>query len=295
MDARQFSLLAGFIGLLLLSGPVRATVLFVVPDQMPVVAELAVRTEEQTGARTDIRLLSMLPVADLSRYRAVVLVGPEALQAWAQPGLPAVAVFVSRDQVQAAGTRLVSAIYNEPPLLRQLALARLLLGAEQPLGILMQTPAWLERLGGSEAQLQAADAGAYFVSAAGNMNRALQALLRHSAALVAAYDPELYGAEHIKSILISSYRADRPVIGPTVSYLRAGAVASTFSDTDDVARRLGEILHSGLNNKVWPAADYNPYFDVRLNTQVGRSLNMVLPAPETLAAELQRQEQATAR
>ena len=53
-----------------------------------------------------------------------------------------------------------------------------------------------------------------------------------------------------------------------------------------MARRLSDVLRTGLKEGVWPQADYNPYFKVRFNEQVGRSLNLLLPDSDKLAAEI---------
>ena len=50
------------------------------------------------------------------------------------------------------------------------------------------------------------------------------------------------------------------------------------------------MLLTGLKEHVWPDADYNPYFKVRYNQQVGRSLNLLLPDAEPLASQLTKDE-----
>ena len=95
---------------------------------------------------------------------------------------------------------------------------------------------------------------------------------------------------HIKNILITAYRQNKPLIGPSSAYIKAGALATTYSDIDDVAHRLSEMLLTGLKKHVWPEADYNPYFKVRYNQQVGRSLNLLLPDAESLASQLTKDE-----
>ncbi len=56
-------------------------------------------------------------------------------------------------------------------------------------------------------------------------------------------------------------------------------------------RRLSEVVTEGLGEQgVFPASDYNPYFSVGFNRQVGRSLNLLLPDPADVAERIRAQE-----
>lgn len=285
MDAHRFFYWLSLFWLLS-TAPLQAAVVLVVPERLPLTAALATSISRDAGFPADIITLNELPQLQPERYRAAVLVGPDVLSQWQQPGLPAVALFVSREQVDDSPVPLVSAIYNDPPLSRQLALARLIVGADAPLGVLVRDPAQLPF---SAERLQALKVRV-FVTDGNDVQRVLQNLLLNTQALVALPDAELFSADNIKNILISAYRQNRPMIGPGVSYLRVGALASTFSNTAEVSQRLVEILRAGLQQGQWPAADYNPYFSVRINEQVGRSLNMQIEPAARLTEQLRQQE-----
>ena len=97
--------------------------------------------------------------------------------------------------------------------------------------------------------------------------------------------------ENIENILITAYRHNIPLIGPSNAYINAGALASTYSDLTDVARRLSEILQKGLGHNDWAKPDYNSYFSVSYNHQVARSLNLNLPDVDTVVASIKKTEQ----
>ncbi len=263
---------------------------FVVHEKLPSVEQLLEKTAGRLKATAELRLLNNPPATGWQSYAAVVLVGPQALDAWTFTEPPAVAVFVSRDAVAAVSSKLASALYLEPPLKRQIALAKSILGADRSLGVLMQDKSQWENSGLFLLPLQQSLVTPYFVDQYENLNRALLDLLKNSHALVGTYDTELYSSTNIKNILITAYRQNKPLIGPSSAYIKAGALATTYSDIDDVARRLSEILLVGLKEQVWPGADYNPYFKVRYNQQVGRSLNLLLPDAESLASQLTKDE-----
>ena len=96
-------------------------------------------------------------------------------------------------------------------------------------------------------------------------------------------DGAIYNATTIRSILMRLYRASRPLIGPDKGYVRAGAVASTFSGVKETLKAIVDLL--GQQGE-WPAVIYNPYFSVSINTQVARSLNITVGNPEQVKEEV---------
>lgn len=251
---------------------------------VPSVEQLAKRTSERTSI--EIRQIKAGEAVNWQDFRACVVIGPQALDATADcGGKPMVAVFITRD---AALQRkdLASALYLEPPLPRQIQLARAILGEDRPFGVLIEDRDQWRHLSTRPDPLITP----YFTDQYPSLNHALIALLRDNHALIGIYDTNLYSSENIKNILITAYRQNKPLIGPSSAYIKAGALATTYSDLDDVARRLSEILLTGLHENVWPKADYNPYFKVRYNQQVGRSLNLLLPDADKLMQKLTDEE-----
>lgn len=248
------------------------------------VNQLATGLADAMALDVDIRLVH----EDLTDapYKAVILVGSKALASW-RGKQPAVAVFVSRNAVESHRQKLSSAVYIEPPLSRQLSLAAAILGNDKPLGVLTSG---VGNLPDDVAHL-AKDSNVTFYPVAKyeSLNRALVDLLRNNQALVGIYDSQLYSSANIKNILITAYRQNKPLIGPSSAYIKAGALATTFSDIDDVVTRLKVILRQGFEGN-WLKPAYNPYFKIRYNEQVGRSLNLQLPPETALRNKMMRQE-----
>lgn len=228
---------------------------------------------------------------DWSSFKVVILVGAKAVKGWNNPDVKTVAVFVSEKVSEQFSAKLTSAIYIEPPLQRQIILAKEILGSDRPLGILAPSKSswnFNEFLGKpiSEALITP-----YFVDQYPNLNRALVDLLHNNHALVGLYDTRLYSSTNIKNILITAYRQNKALVGPSNAYIKAGALATTYSDLDDVALRLRDILKEGLTRGSWPVAGFNPYFKIRYNEQVGRSLNLLLPDENTLVQKIRQMEE----
>jgi len=276
---------------LLFSAASIADIALVVRERQPMAEQLA-KTIAQ-GLKIPSQLLTLGDKqVDWSSFDAIVLLGEPVLDAWQTPtDSPVVAVFVSRESAQRRSAILKSAIYVEPPLSRQITLSKILLGSDVRLGVLV-SDAFAASAADEVAKVQRDDlVNIYPLSDLNNLNRTLIELLADNQALVGVYDSELYSPGNIKNILITAYRQNRPLIGPSSAYIKAGSLASTYSDLDDVSKRLIEILSTGLNNKQWAKQDYNPYFQVRYNEQVGRSLNLSLPNVNDAVKALMKAEE----
>ena len=276
---------------LLFSAASIADIALVVRERQPMAEQLA-KTIAQ-GLKIPSQLLTLGDKqVDWSSFDAIVLLGEPVLEAWQTPtDSPVVAVFVSRESAQRRSALLKSAIYVEPPLSRQITLSKILLGFDVHLGVLV-SDAFAASAADEVAKVQREEfVNIYPLSDLNNLNRTLIELLADNQALVGVYDSELYSPGNIKNILITAYRQNRPLIGPSSAYIKAGSLASTYSDLDDVSKRLIEILSTGLNNKQWDKQDYNPYFQVRYNEQVGRSLNLSLPNVNDAVKALMKAEE----
>jgi ABC-type uncharacterized transport system substrate-binding protein len=276
---------------LLFSAASIADIALVVRERQPMAEQLA-KTIAQ-GLKIPSQLLTLGDKqVDWSSFDAIVLLGEPVLDAWQTPtDSPVVAVFVSRESAQRRSALLKSAIYVEPPLSRQITLSKILLGFDVRLGVLV-SDAFAASAADEVAKVQREEfVNIYPLSDLNNLNRTLIELLADNQALVGVYDSELYSPGNIKNILITAYRQNRPLIGPSSAYIKAGSLASTYSDLDDVSKRLIEILSAGLNNKQWAKQDYNPYFQVRYNEQVGRSLNLSLPNVDDAVKALMKAEE----
>ena len=263
-------------------------VAIVVQKVIPAVNVLAQKVANETGFTATVVLAEQF---EHSVYDCVVLVGDGPLETWNLANdIPVVSILSGRVAVENASF-LSSAIFVEPPLRRQVALARLILGEAENLGILILKND-SKRLSLEVSKLpKSSKIKLYNIDEYDSFNRALIDLLADSRVLIGQYDLNIYSAKNIENILITAYRHNIPLIGPSSAYINAGALASTYSDLTDVARRLSEILLKGLGHNDWAKPDYNSYFSVSYNHQVARSLNLNLPDVDTVVASIKKTEQ----
>lgn len=174
-----------------------------------------------------------------------------------------------------------SAIYVEPPLERQFRLA-LQLFPNSKIGILIADERAKKQIYKDLTEQQYSVLNIVTLSDYESLNQALFEVLKKSDVLLGVYDKKIYNSKNIKNILITSYRQQKVLIGPSKAYLKAGSFASTFSNLSHITHRLIDILVTHKSTGLWLAAGYNPYYEIVFNKQVGNSLNIQFPDPETV-------------
>jgi len=178
----------------------------------------------------------------------------------------------------------ISLLWSDPPLQRQLHLITSILPQAQRIGVLYSPdsefllPELREHatLLGLEVVPQRWD----------NItdSRPLQTLFRRSDVLLGLDDPQLYNPKTVKNLLLSSYGQQLPLIGPNAGFVRAGSLASTYSDQADWLAVLDHLLDQPPAG--WPRALYPDHFKVVGNPQVARSLGIEQVDEANVAARM---------
>ena len=110
-----------------------------------------------------------------------------------------------------------------------------------------------------------------------NLPKVLNKLLKKSDYLLALEDPKVFNRNTVKSILLTSYRKNKVVIGPNVSYVKAGSLATTWCSTNDVAIAVVEAIEFFKKNKQLPKTEILSCLSVTINKQVAKSLSIRIP------------------
>lgn len=92
--------------------------------------------------------------------------------------------------------------------------------------------------------------------------------------LLATPDSSVYNTENIRNILLSTYRHNQAVIGFSSDMVKAGALASTYSDIGDINAQVAEIAANYLATGELPAPQFPRYFSTIVNFGVAKSLNV---------------------
>ncbi len=237
-----------------------------------------------------VPLNEMPPLDQMPGDTRLILFGQAAL-AWrleSPNGPPTLVLQVNKTQArETLGKRQpqnLSVLWQDPAPRRQLGLLKHLLPRATRVGVLYdpQSEFLLEEL-----QQAASEQGLEIVAqdwSDTRNNQAVNALLQASDVLLAIADDDLYNPLTAKALLLTSYSKQRALIGPSAGFVRAGSLASTYSDQDDWLETLGPLLDQAPAQ--WPAGTYSHTFKVLGNSQVARALGIRLPSDAQLARHL---------
>jgi hypothetical protein len=166
----------------------------------------------------------------------------------------------------------LSLLWSDPPLSRQLQLIRRILPQARRIGVLFDEHSefLLKELHQAAQPLNLEIVSQRWDNT--HDSRPLQAVLKNSDVLLGLDDPDLYNPKTAKNLLLSSYSRQVALVGPNIAFVRAGSLASTYSDQTDWLTILDQLLDQPTAS--WPRTLYPAHFKVSSNAQVARSLGI---------------------
>lgn len=219
----------------------------------------------------------------------VITLGPEAFSFVHQESrnVPILALLVNQHFVQGYSVDTeahLGAILYAPPLIRQAITGKVILPHATRVAMLAtpDSAALYEEVVsqlpdfGMEGQI-------FVVNNTDNLIPTLIRALDYGDFLLAAPDNTIYNPRTIKHILLTTYRRNRIVIGPSQAYVKAGALASTYAPLTRVAELAAEVINDYQETGHFPPAQHPESFRLEVNQQVARSLNIPLPPGQELA------------
>lgn len=124
----------------------------------------------------------------------------------------------------------------------------------------------------------------------GEISRALESVLQGSDVLLALPQEQIYNRNTIRSILLASYRARKPLVMFAKSYVKAGAVAAVFSTPEQMGQQVAEYvvcLRDDCQRLVHSQKHYPNNFAVSVNRHVARLLEISVPGDQLLRQHIQ--------
>jgi hypothetical protein len=106
-----------------------------------------------------------------------------------------------------------------------------------------------------------------------DINRVLNRIAPNEV-LLAMPDSAVYNAENIRNILLSTYRHKQGVIGFSADMVKAGALASTYSDIADINAQVAELAEAFVATGDLAPPQFPRYFSTIVNEGVARSLDI---------------------
>lgn len=221
-----------------------------------------------------------------------IAVGVQALQQAASQRGAVLGVLIPQpafERLHTAGNAAsLSAIFLDQPPARQMQLLRQLLPQADSIGIpLGPVSAPLQQSLVRAAKEHGLKAVTATIDKESELTPALRGLLEGADALLAVPDPVVHQPTTAQTLLLTSYRYQKPVIGYSQAYVNAGALAAAFSSPADIARQAAEILNQiPERSTTLPPPQAPRFFSIAINRQVARSLGIEPQDPATLAEHL---------
>ena len=239
--------------------------------------------EALEGLRRRLSKFTVQPPGSQAKPLAQVAFGAAAFEAAisTSPDVPTLCLFASRQGYEQAVLRIgasskpASAIYAEPSPTQQMRLIAALYKRPIAVGAFVSAqsrhvaPLWAEAAREHHLAFKAVEieSGA---SLARSMNR-----LAPVDVLLVFPDASLYTPTSLRELLESTYRRRQPVIGFSQSLVRAGTLASAYTDVEDTIAQLDAMLEQIAAGRA-SAPQYPRYWRVAVNNSVARSLDVVI-------------------
>lgn len=199
---------------------------------------------------------------------------------------------VLRESGRRAGATF-SALYLNQPVGRQLDLVRLALPKAQRVGVLWGAESLSnEPLLEAAAQVRGLKVVGVSVKPDEPVFNGLKKILDDADLLLAIADPQIYNSHSIQNILLSSFRAQVPMLAFSPAYVRAGALLAVYSTPSQIGQQAGALARGVLQGQPLGVPQHPLQFEVSVNEHVARSLGLKLDA-NALAERLRRLERGS--
>ena len=182
-----------------------------------------------------------------------------------------------------------SLLYITQPVCRQVEFVKALNPEWKTIGVIVNdNPAQNKTDIVSCAKANSLTANIATIESSGQLTSLLKELLASSDLLLALPDSSIYNSKTVKNILLTSYRLRKPVIGFSKNFSKAGALASIYSTPTQIAETATSIISDYITsgNRFSRKENYPDDFEININRQVFRALDMDLPDIEKLKDEI---------
>lgn len=169
-------------------------------------------------------------------------------------------------------------IVLDQPISRQIELVKKLLPETRSIGVLLgpQSKWQLNEIATAINQYKI-ELITKQISDKDQVQSAISNLTKDIDVLLAIPDKTVFNRYSIQNILLSTYRHHIPIIGYSAAYVKAGALASAYSDLKQISKHITELIRNIHQGGKPDQQIMNPtYFSVKTNSTVAKSLNLVI-------------------
>ena len=162
--------------------------------------------------------------------------------------------------------------FADQPLIRQLALARYFLPKSNSVGMIYHKSVQHQIDYFNHRKPTFINLSEFMINSSDDILSQLSKATAHSDFILAVIDNETFNSTNAKSILLSTYRKSIPLFGGTRGFVRAGIVASCYSDPSKLVDELTNYINTQLQSS--GVRQYPLHFEIEQNEAVSHSMNL---------------------
>jgi ABC-type uncharacterized transport system substrate-binding protein len=251
------------------------------PKQSETLRSFKSYLEEALGPNNSVSYLTVDRAANLSDEKAVVVtLGKSGLEAVARgKGLaPVIATFLSDSSYESAelnSGRPITAIFSNPNPAFQVALLKSFYGDAASFAFFTTSDNTRQEI----LLLQAAERLAIpYINIKEVDTKSIRSQfeeIKGKKAIILIDDDDLYKRVSLEKFLTFGYDINNMgIIGYSSRIVKSGALATTFSSEEDIAKSVADFIRNYEKSSSLPEKDYSTYFSVEINKYVARSLDL---------------------
>lgn len=173
--------------------------------------------------------------------------------------------------------RPVTALFAEPNPRLQLALAEVLLGNNQTVTFFSDRSTYLQQVPGQRLVKTRKETLLESISR-----------LDQYRAVMAVPDSSIWNKESFRVVVRALYRQNKVLIGFSRSLVDAGALASFYYEDESYQQEFIAILNTFNKTGKLPASAYPEKYQVAINHQIAKSLNIQIPDNQTILDAIEK-------
>ncbi len=185
------------------------------------------------------------------------------------------ALYVNSINYQKDNYKKSAAIYSDQPLHRQLSLLTKIISHKITVGIPYESDDYKKQIESEINNFKEIDF--LIVKTEANKLRSINKIIQKSDVILATSESSIYNSQNIRSILLSSYRHQKPIIGPTEGFVKAGSLASAATDSDQYITEIISMIKNYSESGLIPESRHPNSFSVKFNLNVAESLGIKIP------------------
>ncbi len=266
-------------------------VLMVLSDSTPLYLDFARTLRQNLPSDLRVDLIQYAENFDAQKSDLIVSVGVRAAYRVAekssQPLLAAMIpsrVYADLREIKQGAS---SAIYLDQPWQRQVALLGAVIPERKRIGVLYSASLNIAGLK-SELVRRHDTLVARHLGGRDTLSADLDDVLAESDVLLAVPDSEIYNANSIRNILLTSYRHGIPLVGFSEAYVRAGALCAIFSTPEQLAAQTAFATAAYARTGKLPEAQYPQQYRIAVNREVARTFGLALEPDDALLLQIKK-------